>query len=351
MGSSLRTRTGGKMRGFIAFLLFLIGAAALAWVSGQQPAPSSPESVATPGLFRLVKGQLDAQSTESAANATARAVQATAFAAGQDANSYIARQTAIAFDATQQAGNRQATETAAAAQATASAEAVRAATATEQAWTIIRMTADASDAKNTAEAKRLATADALQQAAIERDARQTETAANHIATMLRQEEERQAAVNQVMAWAPYAGYTILMVAVVGVLVLAAIKYWRAPHQVKQNKNGQFPLLLDNLNNLIIPSRLPAGLVHLLATGGEAPRLADPDAQERTVSRDQAVMMATHGQAANLQRSRAETGEFPQAAPAPQPNFRIFGAEETPAPLAQDPETMRILEAQWKDENA
>lgn len=339
------------MRTIIAVILFVFLAIFLIWISGQQQPLSAMQPMGTPGLYELVKGQLDAQSTAAIANATARAVQATAYSAGQEANGFIARQTAVAFEATQESGKRQATEMALAVQATASAEAVRAATATEQAWAILRMTAGASDAKNTAEAVRQATVDAIQQAAIERDARQTEIAVGHLQTTLRLAEERQAAINQVMAWAPYAGFITFLFALVGLLVLAAIKYWRAPQLVRQNKFGQLPALFDNYNNLVILNRLPMGLVHLLPSGGQAPQLAEPDAQERTIARDQAVMMATHGQPANVvQQSRKDAGgpgTFPQAAQ--QPNFRIFGAAETPTPLAQDPDTMRVLEAQWKED--
>lgn len=137
------------MRVLVGVLIFAVVAIGLTQLNACSPQPGATPAQGDPGLFGMVKGQLDAAGTRQAA-------ENAAYQAGQSESAFIAAQTARAEDIARAEAQRQATEQSISAQATgtavaaaqATAEAVGA-TATAQSWVIVGWTATAGSARAT----------------------------------------------------------------------------------------------------------------------------------------------------------------------------------------------------------
>jgi hypothetical protein len=290
-----------------------------------------------PGVYALILGALDAQSTAAAANAQA-------YSAGQTANQLYAASTAQAIEYARQQEDQNLRLTAAAAQITEQAGA----TTTAQAWALVEWTATAASNRATAEASQTAIAAQYTQIAIEQDIRSTQVAADYLANTLRRAQERDEATNQFLAWAPYLVSSLAIVAVIGLIIIGAIKYYRTPVVIQRDQRGDIGAMVGNNGVVWDLDRVIGGVLQLDQRGVNAPLLAAPDAQERHTARDQAVDLATRGlpgQMPQLQRGS-------RSASAPRmpgtPNYKIYVEPEQPPQLVADSALMNILETQWRE---
>lgn len=323
------------MRAIVLLILAGCFAYFIYWVSLQDPNVQAASSVQKPGLYSLIVGAMDAQSTASAANAQA-------YQANQTANQYYAAATAQVSDFEREERAAQAQRTAIAADATAQAGS----TSTAQAWAMVEWTATADASKATAQASQTAIAAQYTQVAIEQDIRSTQVAAEYLANTLRRAQEREEATNKFQAWMGYALVVIVGAALLLVLAIVTIKYWRTPVVIQRDLRGDIGALVGNNGAVWDMDRVIGGVVQQLKAGVTAPMLNEPDQQERHTARDQAVDLATRGlpgQMPPLQRNNKTAPKLPGA-----PNYKIYVEPQQPPELAADTALMQILEAQWRE---
>jgi hypothetical protein len=297
------------------------------------------QSTPRPGLYNLILGAMDAQSTASAAQ---RAANEAGQYANQTSNQLRAAQTSEAQSATLRAG--QALDLAQ--QRAAEETAVAGSTTTAQAWSVVGWTATADASKATAQASETAVAAQYTRVAIESDIASTQTAREYQASVLRQTQARNEATNAVLAWLPYAAFILAAIAIVVIGTVAVIKYSRMPAgTVARDARGDAPIIVGNHGELVDMDRILNGLLRLLKSGPIAPQLADPAAQERTTMRDQTIDMATRGYPEQGQpaRNNRKPAQLPQV---PVQNYRIYIEPNRPEQLP--PETEQILDARWKE---
>lgn len=315
---------------FFSVLLIIAVVMGAVWMSENAPITSAQtpgfQNTPRPSGIDAILGGMSAESTAQAARGTAAA--------------YYAVGTAQAAEVTAQAEERslQATQEA--------ARVIQAAESTAQAhyWQIIAWTATADSAAATAQAVATAQAWTYTQTAVVSDARSTEAAAAYIASTLRRNDERQALTNQVLAWLPYAALGIAVLAILGLIVIASIKYWKRPQAIHHDPNGALPMLVDNNGHYLEPNRLPAALVRLLPSGAAAPALAGEEATERAVARHQTVQLAA--QTRGGPSAPAPRAPFEAPAPAPQRNYRVFADGNPPPELP--PGVIQVLDGAWKE---
>lgn len=310
------------MRVMAVCLLLVFVAVGLVWLSEQ------PAGLPVTGTFVDTPRPEDLERVES----YARNAEATAQAARLQA-------TRAAFESAIQ-------RTESAAQITRQAEA----TATVQAWVMLGWAVTAGADRATAEAYRTAEAWQYTQTAVSSSARATEMAAGYLERTLQREEQRQEMTNTLLAIGPYLVIGIALAAIAAAALVAVLRYLRQPHVIQRDARGDAPLLVTPYGHYYDSDRSPAPLVQMTASGVSAPTLATAEATAQAVQRDQITDLYTRGlpgqPTARLPRPNQPALEPPGGG---SPNFRIYGAGETPAPLAHDPELLPILDGIWREE--
>lgn len=303
-----------------------------------QPALFAPQVQDTPrpGVFGLLVGALDAQSTASAARAQA-------YAADQTANQLYAASTVEANEAARQERAAQAQRTAIAADATAEAGS----TVTAQAWAMVGWTATADAAESTAQAHYTAAAALWTQTAIAQNISSTQVAAAYLANTLRRAEIREEATNAVIAWLPYGLTLLAAIAVVMFGTVAGIKFWRSPVVIPRDARGDIGAMVNNNGSIVDLDRVFGGVLQLGQAGVASPQFVPQDVQERHDARDQAVDLATRGLPGQVPLPQRQPSR-PAARMPGAPNYRIYIAPEQPPQLLEDPSLAQVLEAQWKE---
>jgi len=212
----------------------------------------------TPDVYQLALGNIQAQATLEAMQATSQAL--------------AANLTATAYAPTQQAIE----------------------TATERAWTVAGWTATAAVEQTATAGSGTATAQAWTPtpnftATVEAAAASAQATALHgQAVSVELAVERERMMNKVQAVAPWAA---LVVAFVFVLVLAF--RWSKVRPVQRDARGDAPLLVID-GKVYDADRNPYPLVDLSGKKPQIPALTTPEMQSATTARDQMIDLATRG---------------------------------------------------------
>ncbi|HHS96650.1 MAG TPA: hypothetical protein ENK08_01925 [Chloroflexi bacterium] len=260
-----------------------------------------------------VAGQATATAMAWEATATAQAVHTTATARVWEAT---ATAQAVQATATAHAQAVRATATAAASQATATAQAIlwqQAATATRSAWEVeATSTAVAAAAIATAQAAR--------------------------AEQARLEAERARLVYPVRAYGPWALLFVAFALLVwgGLRVVPALE--ARLRAIPRDARGDAPIFLIN-GKVVDPDRNLYPVLDL-----RNPLLPAPEQQEPVTARDQAVDLVTRGLPPGKRsaRSRVQAARRMMSRP-----YRVLRPGQ-PLPPLLDRETVRALDAQWKE---
>ena len=241
----------------IALLLLLVAC-------GKMPEPlPTPSPTSTPDIYQLALGNIRAQSTLEAMQATAQSISADL--------------TATAYAPTQEA----------------------VATATERAWMVAGWTATASVEQTTTAASGTATQQAWQATSTQRALDVTATvdaaAAEAQATALHGQAvsvelavDRERMMNSVQAAAPW---TALCVVLVALLVLAF--RWSKVRPIQRDSRGDAPLLIIN-GKVYDADRNPYPLLDVSGKKPSIPALTPSELQAPTTARDQMIDLATRG---------------------------------------------------------
>ncbi len=238
-------------------LLTIVVALLVACATLPEPAPT-PAPTRTPDVYQLTLGNIQAQATLEAMQATSQAL--------------AANLTATAYAPTQQAIE----------------------TATERAWTVAGWTATAAVEQTATAGSGTATAQAWTPtpnftATVEAAAASAQATALHgQAVSVELAVERERMMNKVQAVAPWAA---LGVAFVFVLVLAF--RWSKVRPVQRDVRGDAPLLVID-GKVYDADRNPYPLVDLSGKKPQIPALTSPELQSATTARDQMIDLATRG---------------------------------------------------------
>lgn len=226
---------------------------------GTLPEPlSTVTPTGTPDVYQLTLGNIQAQATLEAMQATSQAL--------------AANLTATAYAPTQQAIE----------------------TATERAWTVAGWTATAAVGQTATAGSGTATAQAWTPtpnftATVEAAAASAQATALHgQAVSVELAVERERMMNKVQAVAPWAA---LAVAFVFVLVLAF--RWSKVRPVQRDARGDAPLLVID-GKVYDADRNPYPLVDLSGKKPQIPALTTLEMQSATTARDQMIDLATRG---------------------------------------------------------
>jgi hypothetical protein len=268
--------------------LFLLALALLAaCVTLPEPQPT-PVSTATPDVYQLALGNIQAQATLDAMQATSQAISANL--------------TATAYAPTQQAAE----------------------TATERAWTMTGWTATASVEQTATAASGTATQQSWQatttQHAVDTTATVDAAAASAQATALHGQAvsvelavERERMMNKVQAVVPWG---VLVVAFVFILVVAF--RWSKVRPIQRDSRGDAPLLIID-GKVYDADRNPYPLLDLSGKKPAIPALTAPEIQSATTARDQMIDLATRstqGQANPQRKAIAQKMVAQNVLPAP-----------------------------------
>ena len=217
--------------------------------------------------------------------------------------------------------------------------------ATQRAWTQVQWTATAVSAASTNEAARTTRAEGYTATAVAHDMQATATADVYLAGIWQRQQQRLDITNTAMAIGPLVLAALVVLGCLVVGTMALIKWWRRPQTISPNASGEYPILVGNGNQVLLPQLMPGAMARFTHEGGDPLPMAAEDVQERATARAQGLAASVHGQIHNP-GNRGQAGSQPQAMA---PVWRIIPAEETPAQLLQDPDVLPILEAQWRDE--
>lgn len=240
---------------FPVFIVLLVLLAACGTLP--EPLPTVTPT-GTPDVYQLALGNIQAQATLEAMQATSQAL--------------AANLTATAYAPTQQAIE----------------------TATERAWTVAGWTATAAVEQTATAGSGTATAQAWTPtpnftATVEAAAASAQATALHgQAVSVELAVERERMMNKVQAVAPWAA---LVVAFLFVLVMAF--RWSKVRPVQRDARGDAPLLVID-GRVYDADRNPYPLVDLSGKKPQIPALTTPEMQSATTSRDQMIDLATRG---------------------------------------------------------
>jgi hypothetical protein len=265
---------------------------------------------ATPDVYQLALGNIQAQATLDAMQATSQSISANL--------------TATAFAPTQQAIG----------------------TATERAWTMagwtattaIEQTATSSSATATAQSwtptpNFTATVEAAQASA-------QATALHGQAVSIELAVERERMTNQVRAILPIA-FTALTV------IVALVLLWRYTRvrPIQRDSRGDAPLLIID-GTIYDADRNPLPVMQMQKGQPQIPMLTPPELQAPTTARDQAVDLARA-----LPPGKAQQQMQRAMLANDQPTFQVVQPNKLPPLLTGDPQMTRVLDAEWRqDEN-
>jgi hypothetical protein len=238
-------------------LVFLLTACGTAPEALPAPTPVPPPT-ATPDIYQLALGNIQAQATLNAMQATSQALSANL--------------TATAYAPTQQA----------------------IVTATERAWIVAGWTVTAAVEQSATAVSNTATALAWTPTpnftatveAAEASAQATALYGQAVSVELAIERERM--MNKVQAAAPWAALAVILVSA---LVLAF--RWSRVRPIQRDERGDAPLLIID-GKVYDADRNPYPLVDLSGEKPLIPALTAPDLQNATTARDQMIDLATRG---------------------------------------------------------
>lgn len=333
-----------------------VSAVAVIEKSSPTPLPTStvtptPQDTPRPGVLgMLIDSMITAQESARIAQQTQIVVDATSAEADRRGQQSIAMVTAEAEEyarrETSQASIRATDAMAEQIRSTSDETLRRSGTATQQAWTIISWTATADSNIATATAGYQATQDTLYLISNMGTATQDVKDQAYADRLKDLELSKRQSTNMVIAWGPIVLFGLATSAIIAYLIVNLVKLTHTPARLMPNKAGELGVMFDKHGNWMLPDKSPVAGGQLSKTGNQPAQLADPGATERAIGRGQAKDLATHAQIGAPRQS--ERQQF--TPPVNQiPRFKIFGPDQMPGPLARDPEVMRILEGQWKEE--
>lgn len=297
-------------------------------------------ATATGAVVVLEREQL--RSTNIIAEATADAARYEATQAEQ-----VRSATAFAYEAQLTQAAIQATEAAVQA-SVAAVEATRVGQATTDGMTLMMaqwtVTADAELALRQAMAwSGTATADALNATAT---AVYLGMVSTEQANVLRLANERQQAVNEMVAWAPYGMGLIATGLFIWLFILLVRTGLPIASVIKRDERGDIPVIRTMDGKFVDMDR---NVGPLLNPANPAP--VDVEAVERTTARDQMVDLQHRGLPSQPKAANSGTSSKPMVlAPQPsksQPRYMIFRPDQTP-PIR--PEVLEVLDVEWKESN-
>ncbi|MCX6083154.1 MAG: hypothetical protein NTW32_26805 [Chloroflexi bacterium] len=270
------------MRRLTLIIIALILLSACATLPDQVPmAGLSPQPSATPDIYALTLGNIQAQATLEAMQASAAAMEARL-----TATAYVPTQAAVE-SATERAWTMTGWTATAAVQQTASSAS---GTATEQAIqaTATRQAADLAATQQNWQVT-------LTQRALDITATVDSAAASAQATALHGQAvsvelaiERERMMNKVQATAPWMALVITL----AVLLVIAWR-WSKVRPIQRDSRGDAPLLVIN-GSVYDADRNPFPLLDMSSKKASIPALTSPDIQSATTARDQMIDLATRG---------------------------------------------------------
>lgn len=266
---------------------------------------SMPTATGTPDVYLLALGNIQAQATLDAMQATSQAISANL--------------TAVAYAPTREAAE----------------------TATERAWMMTGWTATASVEQTATAASGTATQQAWSAIATQRAVDITATvdaaAASAQATALHGQAvsvelaiERERMMNKVQAAAPWGALCITFV-----FVLVVAFRWSKIRPIQRDARGDAPLLVIE-GKIYDADRNPYPLVDLSGKKPSIPALTPPEMQSATTARDQMIDLATRGTQgqANPQRKTLAQRMATQNVLPPPAQVRVLSPEQA-RPLLGD----------------
>ena len=270
---------------------------------------NTPSLTITPDAYELALGNIQAQSTLDAIQATSQAISA--------------ELTATAYAPTQQAIE----------------------TATERAWTITGWTDTAAVEQTAVSTNGTATAQAWTPtpnftATVEAAQASAQATALHgEAVSVELAIERERMMNEVQAVAPWAALGIILV-----FSLALGWRWARVRPIQRDLRGDAPLLVID-GTIYDADRNPLPAMRMHKGQPSIPALTPPELQGPTTARDQAIDLARSLPAKNSRQ------QLPRAMFAnDQPAFQIVQPGKLPPPLEADPQVTQILDAEWRQDD-
>jgi len=300
---------------FPAFIVLLLMLTACGTLPETLPAatPTSTPDVSTGSttdIYQLTLGNIQAQATLDAMQATSQAISANL--------------TITAYAPTQQAIE----------------------TATERAWTMTSWTATAAVEQTATSASGTSTAQAWTPtpnftATVEAAAASAQATALHgQAVSVELAVERERMMNKVQAVAPWIA--LLVVFVFG-LVMAF--RWSRVRPIQRDGRGDAPLLVID-GAIYDADRNPLPVMKMEKGQPQIPMLTPPELQGPTTARDQAIDLA-RGLPAGKARQQVQHAMLPNT----QPTFQVVQPDKLPPLLTSDPQMTKVLDAEWRqDEN-
>jgi len=264
----------------------------------------------TPDVYQLALGNIQAQATLDAMQATSQALSANL--------------TATAYAPTQQAME----------------------TATERAWTITGWTATAAVEQTATASSGTATAQAWTPtpnftATVESAAASAQATALHgQAVSVELAIERERLTNQARAVLPLAFTAV-------VIMTALVLLWRymRVRPIQRDNRGDAPLLIID-GAVYDADRNPLPVMKMEKGQPQIPMLTPPELQGPTTARDQAIDLA-RGLPPGKAQQQAQRAMLPNT----QPIFQVVQPDKLPPLLTGDPQMTRVLDAEWRqDEN-
>lgn len=264
----------------------------------------------TPDVYQLALGNIQAQATLDAMQATSQALSANL--------------TATAYAPTQQAME----------------------TATERAWTITGWTATAAVEQTATASSGTATAQAWTPtpnftATVESAQASAQATALHgQAVSVELAIERERLTNQARAVLPLAFTAV-------VIMTALVLLWRymRVRPIQRDNRGDAPLLIID-GAVYDADRNPLPVMKMEKGQPQIPMLTPPELQGPTTARDQAIDLA-RGLPAGKAQQQVQRAMLPNT----QPIFQVVQPDKLPPLLTGDPQMSRVLDAEWRqDEN-
>jgi len=244
------------------------------------PSPR-PTASATPDIYTLALGNIQAQSTLEAMQATANAISA-----NLTATAYVPTQAAVesaterAWTMTGWTATASVQQTASSANSTSTEQTIRA-TATQQA---LGMAATQQTWQATSTQRALDITATVDSAAASAQA----TALHGQAVSVELAIERERMMNKVQATAPWVALGITLM----VLLVIALR-WSKVRPIQRDLRGDAPLLIID-GNVYDADRNPYPLLDLSGKKPSIPALTSPEIQSATTARDQMIDLATRG---------------------------------------------------------
>lgn len=180
---------------------------------------------------------------------------------------------------------------------------------------------------------------------------QAQVEAEYLRRTLARDERRQELTNTALAVAPYILGGLAAGMLTYGIIVAAIRYARNYQIIQRDQRGDAPLVADHHGNIYDADRAPAAAIRLGKNGATAAQLGPAEQVAAAVRRDQFVDLHTRGLPGQPPRQisrQAVNGLMKQPQ---QPQFIIYGPDDVPPQVRQDPDILPVLDAQWREELA